>query len=127
MRYIHYQLEKFRSEQPMSERKIEPVQLGDETIYIEVTDIEQGLPKGQSGLRSYENTSADDQLTDAGERIRATISALAATVRSALDIAKPAEWTLEINIGFKGKAGIPFITEGEANGAVKVSAKWKRD
>ena len=34
MRYIHYQLEQFRSEQPMSERKIEPIKLGGETVYI---------------------------------------------------------------------------------------------
>ena len=33
---------------------------------------------------------------------------------------------VEVNLGFKGKTGLPFVAEGEANGAVKVSATWKR-
>ena len=34
----------------------------------------------------------------------------------------------EMNIGFKGKGTpIPFITSGEVNGGVKVSATWKKE
>ena len=111
----------------MTERKIEPLKFAGQTIYIEVTDIEQESSEHGGSSGDYEYTSAVSELMDAGERIRSTISALASTVHQALSSAQAAEWTLEINIGFKGKAGIPFVTEGEANGAVKVSAKWKRD
>ncbi|MCP4134935.1 MAG: hypothetical protein GY754_28430, partial [bacterium] len=35
------------------------------------------------------------------------------------------EWTLELNIGFKGKANpVPVILSGESNAAIKVTAKW---
>lgn len=106
----------------MVTRNVEPIKVNGETLYIEVTDIE-GPPSEED---DYEYTSADE-LVDAGERIHSTLGVLAATVQEAFKKAPPAEWTLEINLGFKGKAGIPFITEGEANGAVKVSATWKRD
>ncbi|GEM_PF-3484939 len=34
------------------------------------------------------------------------------------------EWTLELNIGFKGKANpVPVILSSESN-AIKVTAKW---
>ena len=29
-------------------------------------------------------------------------------------------------MGFKGETGLPFIARGEANGAVKVTAKWTK-
>lgn len=110
----------------MSERKIEAVDFNGEIIYVEVTEVEQEGPDIVRPSDGYEKTSAESELASAGERVRRTIGALAATIHEALDKAKPAEWTLEINLGFKGKAGIPFITEGEANGAVKVTAKWTR-
>ncbi len=111
----------------MTERKIEALKLGGQTIYVEVTEVEQEASKCDRDLSDYKFTSATSELIDAGERIRSTISALAATIQQALVDASPSEWGVEITIGFKGKAGIPFITEGEANGAVKVNAKWKRD
>ncbi|MGD0961923.1 MAG: CU044_2847 family protein, partial [Methylomonas sp.] len=72
----------------------------------------------------YANTI--DDIVEVGEKVHGTIKALAKTVQAALAEANPNEWSLEINLGFKGKAGIPFITEGEANGAVKVVAKWSK-
>lgn len=104
----------------MQERRIEPLEFNGETIYIEV--VEAGL----DASNGYEDTSAADKLAKAGEQVRITISALATTVHAALDAVKPDEWAIEINLGFKGKAGIPFLSEGEANGAIKVTAKWKR-
>ena len=111
----------------MTERKIEALEFGGEIIYIEVSDVKEGTPsKSAKPGDGYEYTSAGNELEAAGARVDSTIRALARTVRKALEDAQPDEWTLEVNIGFKGKAGIPFITEGEANGAVKVSAKWKK-
>ena len=110
----------------MTERKIEALKFGDQTIYVEVTDIEQEAAEPGSGSGDYEFTTAEGKLLDAGEWVRRTVSALAGVVQQALSNAQPAEWTLEINMGFNGKAGIPFLTEGGANGAVKVTAKWTR-
>ena len=103
----------------MSNRKVEALQFNGETIYVEVTEIEQEAENG------YEPTSAASKLVTAGEQVRKTVESLATTIHGAVDKLKPAEWTLEINLGFKGKAGIPFVTEGEANGAVKITVKWK--
>ena len=110
----------------MNQRNIEAVVFNGETIYVEVTEVGEERPDHAGASDDYEDTSAGRGLLNAGDRVRRTVSALAATIQTALEQAQPAEWTLEINLGFKGKAGIPFITEGEANGAVKVTAKWIR-
>lgn len=109
----------------MTERKIEALKFGDQKIYVEVAEIEQ-QPIEAKSTDGFEKTTAADQLISAGEQVRNTITALATVVHDALSKARPDEWTLEINIGFNGKAGIPFVVEGGANGAVKVSAKWKK-
>jgi hypothetical protein len=92
----------------MTERRIEPLDFNGETIYVEVTEIDKS---GETSTGGFEKTSTGSNLSAAGEQVRSTISALAATVGEALEKAPPTEWSLEINIGFKGKAGIPFITE----------------
>ena len=108
----------------MTNRTIQPLQFGGETIYIEVSDVNQERkPQGDE----FEKVSAIDKVTDAGEQVHSTLKALSGTVLSALSDSKPNEWSMEINLGFKGKAGIPFVTEGEATGAVKVTAKWLRE
>jgi hypothetical protein len=112
----------------MADRKIEALKFNGETIYVEVAEVEQEGPDiiSPADDDDYEDTDAQSKIVDAGERVRETINALAMTVKQALDKADPSEWSLEVTLGFKGKAGIPFVTEGEANGAVKVTAKWKR-
>lgn len=109
----------------MGGRAIEALKFGDQTVYVEVSEVEQqgGPPDDEN---RFEDVNALDQVKEAGSKVHGTIKALSETVQSALDSAQPEEWSLEINLGFKGKAGIPFITEGEANGAVKVIAKWKQ-
>jgi hypothetical protein len=109
----------------MPNRTIQPLQFGDEIIYIEVSDIEQQGETQQIQNR-WQQVNALDKVRDAGTQVHATVKALCATMQSALKDAQPDEWTLELNLGFKGQAGIPFISQGEANGAVKVTAKWKK-
>jgi hypothetical protein len=107
----------------MPERRIEPLEFNGETVYIEVVeDAHDPL----TGAGEWEETNAAQRLAEAGERVRTTLSALATTVRDALNQAEPEEWTLEIHLGFKANGGIPFITEGKVNGAVKVIATWKK-
>jgi hypothetical protein len=73
-----------------------------------------------------EHTSVKDKMITAADAVRDTIAALAETVQQGLAALEPDEWKLELNLGFKGKTGLPFVAEGEANGAVKVCATWKR-
>jgi hypothetical protein len=116
----------------MTERRIEPFEFRGKTIYIEVTeaqlDREPALLAGSGQeLPDYlEPTAVKDKVIAAGDIVRDTIAALAETVHQGLATLEPDEWKLEVNLGFKGKTGLPFVAEGEANGAVKVSATWKR-
>lgn len=111
----------------MSSRTIQALKFGDETIYIEVSDVEQlGNTDAEQSSGRFEDINALDTVKEAGSQVHETIKVLSKTVQSALADAQPDEWSIEINLGFKGKTGIPFIAEGEANGTVKVIAKWKK-
>ena len=56
-----------------------------------------------------------------------TIATMATTVRDSLEEVAPDKWTVEMNIGFKGKTSpIPFIATGEMTGGVKVIATWEK-
>ena len=109
-------------------RTIQPLKFGDETIYIEVSEVEElGQADRKQGADGFEEVNALDKVKEAGNQVHDTIKALSKTVQSALTEAEPSEWSIEINLGFKGKAGIPFVAEGETNGTVKVIAKWKKE
>ena len=73
-----------------------------------------------------ENTSVASELADAASRIRTLVGAVVGPVEAAMQSISAEEWTVELSLGFKGGTGIPFVVNGEANGALKVSAKWKR-
>ena len=113
-------------EEKMEKRVIQPLKFGKETIYIEVSDVNE-LGKAEPAEDQYEQVNALDDVKEAGNQVLGTIKALSETVQTALADADPNEWSLEINLGFKGRTGIPFIAEGEANGTVKIIAKWKKD
>jgi hypothetical protein len=109
----------------MTNRTIQPLKFGDDIIYVEVSDVEQqAVAPQQQG--DWQQVNALDDVVDAGKQFHSTVKVLASTLQTALKESQPDEWTLEINLGVKGTAGIPFITQGEANGAVKVTAKWKK-
>ena len=109
----------------MQKRKIQPLKFGEQTIYIEVSDVNE-FGKADAEKDRFEQVNAIDEIKESGSQVHGTIKALSETVQSALADAQPNEWSLEINLGFKGKSGIPFIAEGEANGSVKVTAKWNK-
>ena len=92
---------------------------------LQVTD----LPiEGGSATDRFEYTDAGTRAgTDMGQRITALLGVLTRPVQRALASTGAEEWTLEVSMGFKGGAGVPFIANGEANGAVKVTAKWRKD
>ena len=60
--------------------------------------------------------------------LKGNIRGMAAIVHSSLKDLEPDEWSIEMNIGFKGSAApIPFIATGEVEGGIKVSATWKKE
>ena len=73
----------------------------------------------------YEEAALADDLVEAAGRIKSTLSAVLSPIQEAGKGFTVSEWTVELSFGFKGGAGIPFLVNGEANGAIKVSAKWK--
>jgi len=95
-----------------------------EVILVEVTDlpVEGGAVRGSGGR--FEYTAAGG---DMGKYISGLVQAMTKPVQRAIDGAGASEWTLELNLGFKGETGLPFIAKGEAEGAVKVTAKWNKD
>lgn len=85
----------------------------------------------QGGNNSYEieglePTGVAQQIVDAGSDIRTIINAVTGSIQQAFDESKPEEWSVELLIGFKGEAGVPFVTKGEANASLKLTAKWKK-
>ncbi len=74
-----------------------------------------------------EPTGLLEDMGDALAQMRENIEILANRVQEALAESKPSEWSVEIHIGFKGKTRpIPFIVEGSADAALKVTATWKK-
>lgn len=112
---------------------LKAIEVDGETILVEVTDLEleRALEPGagqSGGDGRWEPTAktpggaADDP--DMGRRISALVGVLSAPVQRSLARAGAAEWTMEITLGFKGETGVPFVAKGEANAAVKVTARW---
>jgi len=83
-----------------------------------------GLVERGGGLA--ERGAVADKVRDVGQEMRSLLAAVTRPVREALEATQPDSWSVELNLGFKGEAGIPCITKGEANGSIKVSASWKK-
>ncbi|PPC90459.1 MAG: hypothetical protein CTY34_07705 [Methylobacter sp.] len=112
----------------MSNRTIQPLKFGDEIIYVEVSEVEQkgDLPQKENRQENVNAAETLNKVIDAGTQVHNTIKGLCSTLQEAVKDSQPDEWSLEINLGIKGTAGIPFVTQGEANGAVKITATWKK-
>ncbi|MFM2057419.1 MAG: hypothetical protein RLY71_1804 [Pseudomonadota bacterium] len=99
-------------------------------VYVEVEDIDVPAPPRHldpTGVRrNLEATGVADRLGDVADQLKTIIRSVTGPVQAALQELPPDEWSVELNIGFKGEAGIPCITKGEANASVKVTAKWKK-
>jgi hypothetical protein len=102
------------------------ITLGGKKILVEVADLPvEGKPLAPEGER-FENTSVPARVGDLADHIENLVAVLTAPVQAAFKGSKAEEWALEVNFGFKGETGLPFVAKGEANAAVKVTAKWKK-
>ncbi len=92
----------------------------DVEVTIESTQKPADLPPGATP------TTSTQDILDAMAMMKENIGVLATQVKEALQEHKPDEWSVEFNVGFKGKANIiPLIVQGEANSALKIHVKWK--
>lgn len=104
------------------------------TIYVEVDEVESKLQSEDGGSsapldnlpRGAKPTSFTGKMDDAALAIRSSLDAVSSVVAESFEAVKPDEWTVELCFGFKGEAGIPVLVKGEASGAIKVSATWKK-
>ncbi|MCP4352517.1 MAG: hypothetical protein GY795_44225 [Desulfobacterales bacterium] len=112
--------------------QIKEIELSDGTsIFVEAEEV--SLPESTKGKPAKdlppgaEQTGATEKIIDTMKVLKNTIRTAADTVHDGIRECKPDEWTLELNIGFKGKTSpIPVILSGESQVAMKVTAKWKK-
>jgi len=99
-------------------------------VEVEIDDIHlPSLSKQPDDLPpGAEATGIIDDAVISMKLFQENIRNMAKSVYDSLKDMSPNEWTVAMNIGFKGKATpIPFIASGELEGVVKVTATWKRD
>lgn len=111
--------------------QIEPIQTADGVIYVQIADATPvAAPRARQGTAmpdGAEATSAQTLVTDTLTLVRQQITTVSTLVAQAFDKSAPDEWSVEISIGFKGKATpVPFLASGEADAALKIVAKWKK-
>lgn len=93
-----------------------------------VVEVDSADLPGARGMveRGGERGVVADKVRDIGQDMRSLLAVVIRPIREALDATQPEQWSIELSLGFKGEAGVPCLTKGEANGAVKISAMWKR-
>ena len=119
--------------------ELRPVTMGGRTVWIEsdearsvpiasppattVADINQpALTRTSAGSGVIVPASAPGtaELAQIGPTLEAVLEPIKA---SCLSLPGLSEVSVEVSLGFKGTVGF-FVAKGEANGAVKVTAKW---
>lgn len=106
------------------------VKIGGTEILVDTDEVgaELARPRAERyDIEGLEPTGVAGQVADAGEEIRAIITAVTGSIQKAFEASSPDEWSVELLVGFKGEAGIPFVTKGEANASLKLKAKWTKD
>jgi hypothetical protein len=103
-------------------RIIVEVDISDDVVLSDMTNIIEDLPPGAEPTTSFSDLYIGMKLFQ--ENIRNMVE----SVHASLKAANPDEWSVEMNIGFKGKATpIPYIASGELDGGIKITATWKKD
>ncbi len=109
-------------------RKIQPIQIDGQTIWVEIEDIEIQTGKVATSPNDsrFSNTANSGQSAlEAIEKVdlSSTLSTVIGQVKQALESYQPDEVKVELTLGFKAEIGV-FVASGEANAQIKISAKW---
>jgi hypothetical protein len=100
------------------------------TVYIEAAglpEIEQKIE--ETGEMGGEEAGAKEVIQRLGA-VGDTITDVCGTIYNRIDgalksgMSLPKDFSIEFAIKLGGKAGIPFVTEGSAEGTFKITAKW---
>jgi hypothetical protein len=98
-----------------------------ETEDIEISSASTMMVIGRKRPDGAEEVTAKEMVKDTIQLLHDTLKPVAEAVHEAFLKAKPDEWGMELNIGFKGKVNpIPVIVSGETSVAIKIKASWKK-
>jgi hypothetical protein len=105
-----------------------------EAVTVDLTAMQtntarsETLPEKPEGS---EYTGIKESCQDAASYIADTLEGILTSVDQGLEKVQPAEWSVELSMGFAVEKDIkiPYIMSagGKANGGIKITAKWKRD
>jgi len=112
--------------------KLEPMLIGGQTVWVEVTDVVAERPRAVTTKTAKTSRAAKTANTSAGELagdlmkvdIARTLSALVGPIREGLKAIAPDEVSVELNLGLKGEVGV-FVAKSEGSASLKITAKWK--
>jgi hypothetical protein len=95
-------------------------------IYFEIDETQVDVLGPTAPTEGFADAASN--LTERLERINETILGVCSSVHekayNALLSAKPKEFEIEFGITLSGEAGIPMVTKGSAEAALKVVARW---
>lgn len=98
-----------------------------EDIYVEVKDffeapaVEEGGGGVVAGAEDYIN-----RFEHVGQHIMSVCAEIYKKYAAASSALRPDEIELKFGVKLGGKAGIPFVSEGSAEGTFEVTAKWNK-
>ena len=95
------------------------IQIEDDLMIIEDFEPEGKAAGGSSPAEVL------DKLEQMGQAIANVCQTIQHKVTEQLKEKRPNEFQLEFSVKLAGKAGIPMVTEGSVEGALKVVATWK--
>jgi hypothetical protein len=95
-------------------------------VYFEVDETKVDMLVPSASTEGLADTAGN--LAERLERINGTILGVCRSVHenayNALHAAKPKEFEIEFGITLAGEAGIPCVTKGSAEAALKIVARW---
>lgn len=100
------------------------------TVYIQVPDRPEIVeePEGAAlggELQGQLAENLTNRMQVVGKAISKVCETIFASVEQTIATTRPDEITVEFAVTLGGKTGVPFVTEGSAEGTFKVSATWK--
>ena len=98
---------------------VKQITVNGKEVFVEVANLAEEKPDG------FEYTNREHD-RDMGDRIRDLVGVLTMPVQAAFEGSGAEEWAIEVNLGFNGETGLPFVAKAETNASVKISAKWKK-
>ncbi len=101
---------------------LKQVMIGGKQIWIEVVELQADTASGER----FKETSVTEKIGDLADVIRDIVGVVTEPVYAAFEGSRAAEWSMELNLGFKAEGGVPFVAKGETNASVKITAKWKK-